>query len=422
MSRSARTARSTHIARAAATALVLALVAGVPAAALAADGRPAAAGSAAHHADGRGTLLSAVPVALLNRTKTDAYVESQGFDVPGARYATASYRITYRTIGTDGRPTTASGLVSLPVGGPRELRTVSYEHGTRAEKKGVASTDPDTADRAVAVMFAGAGFAAVAPDYLGLGTGPGHHPYMDIGTETSASLDMLRAARTFAAGHGRTLQRQVLVTGFSQGGVASMGLGRALQGGADPYFRLQALAPVSGPFDARGAELPAAFDGRLDPAIAAYYLGYFTTSWNRLYPLYGSTSEAFLPPYDRTVEQLFDGSHNDEEILGALPGDPRKLFTPAFIDTLQHPTGAFAEALRVGDSTCSDWTPRVPVRIFATETDRDVAIANSEHCQAQLRANGVHAPLLHAGEAGHMSSPFVAYPQILSWFEELRRG
>ncbi|MDJ0345920.1 hypothetical protein QMK19_35390 [Streptomyces sp. H10-C2] len=400
MSRTARTA---------ATALCIALLAGAPAA-------------GGHHAYGRGTLLSAVPVALLSRAETDAYVGSQGFDVPGARYATAAYRITYRTIGTDGRLTTASGLVALPVGGPRELRTVAYEHGTRAAKNEVASMDEGTADRGVAMMFAGAGFAAVAPDYLGLGTGPGHHPYMDIGSETTASLDMLRAARSLAARHGRTLDRQVLVTGFSQGGVAAMGLGRALQGGADPYFGLQALAPVSAPFDARGAELPAAFDGRLDPVIATFYLGYFTTAWNRLHPLYATPSEAFLPPYDRTVERLFDGRHNEGQIIAALPGDPRKLFTPAFLHKLNHPTGAFAEALRIGDSTCSAWKPRVPVRLFATETDRDVAIANTQHCQAELQVNGVHAPIVRAGGAGHLASPPAAYPQILRWFEELRRN
>ncbi|MFI2207540.1 hypothetical protein ACH47Z_44235 [Streptomyces sp. NPDC020192] len=52
------------------------------------------------------------------------------------------------------------------------------------------------------VMFAGAGFAAVAPDYLGLGLGTGLHPYMDIGSETTVSVDMLKAARAFEAEKG----------------------------------------------------------------------------------------------------------------------------------------------------------------------------------------------------------------------------
>ena len=46
-------------------------------------------------------------------------------------------------------------------------------------------------------LFASAGYAAVAPDYLGLGTGPGLHPYMDLSSEVTASVDMLDAGRRY---------------------------------------------------------------------------------------------------------------------------------------------------------------------------------------------------------------------------------
>ncbi|MFC5832793.1 hypothetical protein [Nonomuraea insulae] len=44
-------------------------------------------------------------------------------------------------------------------------------------------------DRAAALLFAGAGHAVSAPDYLGLGTGPGHHTYADPLKELLTALD-----------------------------------------------------------------------------------------------------------------------------------------------------------------------------------------------------------------------------------------
>nr|SBO90982.1 Lysophospholipase [Nonomuraea gerenzanensis] len=94
----------------------------------------------------------------------------------------------------------------------------------------------------------------------------------------------------------------MLVTGFSQGGHAAMALGKALRG--DPAYRLRGVAPISGPYHVRAAELPALLQDRLDPHSATFYLAYGTVSMNRLHHFYGSPSEVFRDP---AVEQLFDG-------------------------------------------------------------------------------------------------------------------
>jgi cephalosporin-C deacetylase-like acetyl esterase len=167
------------------------------------------------------------------------------FDARQAEYGVHAYRVTYGTVDVYGKVTTASGLVALPDCGRTELRAVSYQHGTRAARREVASVEEGTSDRAAVLLIASAGYAAVGPDYLGLGLGPGNHPYMDAASETTASIDLLRAARTVASQQHRRLDPRILVTGFSQGGQAAMALGRALQGGADPYLRLGALARLA---------------------------------------------------------------------------------------------------------------------------------------------------------------------------------
>lgn len=138
-------------------------------------------------------------------------------------------------------------------------------------------------DRRIAFAFASAGYAVSAPDYLGLGEGPGPHPYLDPSSEVTASVDALRATHALAERQGRRLDPEVLATGHSQGATVTMALGRALQEGADPRLRLGALAPISGPYDTSGS-IQTALSGRIN--LATGYLAYLTVSWNRLHHFY----------------------------------------------------------------------------------------------------------------------------------------
>ncbi|MFE9425950.1 alpha/beta hydrolase family protein [Kitasatospora sp. NPDC006697] len=366
----------------------------------------------------RGAVVSVTPLALLDARQATAGVRDAGFVTPPERGGVELERVVYRTVTPEGRPTTASGLVALPRDpGPRALTTVEYAHGTMAYR-GEAPSVADGPDRAEAVMFAGDGFAAVAPDYLGLGVGPGTHPYLDAPSETTASTDLLIAARQVEARHGMHDDGRVLVTGFSEGGAAAMSIGRALQHGQVPGYRLTALAPVSGPYDLTGSELPAALNGRLLGPDATFYAADLVVAWNRLHSLYGSPSEAFQAPYDRTVTALFDGEHTDAQVAAALPDRPQRLFTPAFLQQLQHPTGKFAQMFRMADSVCQ-WAPQVPVRLYDADGDRDVAPANTLACKAQLAHEGVDAPLVDAGATDHNGSAFASYPLIRTWFDAL---
>src|SRR5437764_1820023 len=166
---------------------------------------------------------------------------------------------------------------------------------------------------------------------------------------------MLRAARSYVTSHGRTVRHQVFATGFSQGASAALGLGRALQGGADPYFRLGALAPISGAYDFGGASVPSMLDGeliRLNPnpqlgaKIAVLYTAWMLVGFNRVHPIAGMPGQLVKAPYARTIEGLFDGHHSGDQVLSGLPGTVRELLTPFGMNVLRHPAGGLAAALR----------------------------------------------------------------------------
>ena len=353
-------------------------------------------------------------VGHFDREQVIAALAEVPFEGARARYGVRAYRIEYRTVGVRGEPSTASALVALPVQRRGRADTVVWTHGTRVGRADVASVSGDNVDRPAALLFATAGFATVAPDYLGLGTGPGAHPYAHVASEVTASMDALSAGRELARRQRQALSADVLVSGFSQGGPAAMAVGRSVSETAG--LRLRALAPISGVYDIIGTELPALFDGRVVPVIGAFYLAYWTLSSNATYGLYDSTAEVFRPPFDRTLPPLFDGLQDEAQIFPALPASAEELVTPEYRARLLHPEGALRRAVSENSTTCQ-WRPRVPVRLYAAPSDVEVPIANTERCAAQLRARGAAPEVVTLGDVEHLETPVVALPDVVDWFQ-----
>src|SRR5215472_16253487 len=383
----------------------------------------------------RGALVSVTPLRTLrDRAAVRAELTSGGFSARSAHYGVRTYRLVYRTVSAAGRPTTASGLLAVPIGGPRRLTAVSFTHGTEVYRGDAPSMQKHGFEPAPAYTYASAGFATADPDYLGLGTGPGPNPFMDVPSETTAALDMLRAARSYLTHHGYTLRRRVLVTGFSQGALAALGLGRALQGGASRWFRLGALAPVSGPYDLQHAEVPAVLDGELirlnpNPQLGAKYSvlypAYGLVAFNRLHGIYTAPAEVFQAPYARTIQQLFDSNHTGQQVINGTPGTLGELLTARGFALLRHPTGGLATVLRIDDSVC-DWAPAAPTRLYLATHDEQAVNANTWHCQADFAAMHRHVRVINLGtpeyqHSRHLGSNVAATARIVRSFSALAR-
>ncbi|MFI1995000.1 alpha/beta hydrolase family protein [Actinoplanes sp. NPDC020271] len=373
---------------------------------------------------GRGSLVSATPLATYDSpARVRDLLSAGGFADPITRYGVSLQRLVYRTIDPQGRPAVASGLLVLPLSTARHLRTVSFAHGTSVYRGDAPSVGEDTFLTGPAISFASAGFAAVAPDYLGLGSGTGPHPWMDVRSETSASLDLLRAARVFTARQGTGLDREVYASGFSQGASAALGLARALQEGADPWFRIAAVAPVSGAYAMRRVEIPAVFTPEVQPRLAAAYMAYLLTSYDRLHDIYRDPAEVFMPAYVG-IGDLFDAGHPGPEVLAGVPDTVDELLTDGGKALLRQPNDRFAAALREADSVC-EWAPRVPVRLYFSPGDEQAVTGNTVACRQSFATHGVRVPPVDVGVdtsySGmvHEGSELLAVSQIVRWFAGL---
>ncbi|UQA57200.1 alpha/beta fold hydrolase [Polyangium aurulentum] len=370
----------------------------------------------------RGILIGQKDAGVFTRKEAAARLRALGQDPASARTDVELISLVYSTVDERGAPTMASGLVALPRARSGPLRVVSYQHGTvplrmRVPSNIAALDDPEAiADtRATLALFAAAGYAVVAADYIGLGQSPlQRHRYMHAATEASACLDLLRAARAFSAKIGVEFEPGVFLVGFSQGGHATLALQRAIEAAHREELFVVAAAPAAGTYDMTRTFLQLL--DRHDPGIA-FHLAYVLTAYNAIYDVYGSPSEAFTAPYDAQIEGLYEGRHDPTEIGAVLPAKCRDLLRPAFIAETADPWHPLRRALC--DNDVYAFSPRAPVRLYASRADLDVPYENMVTAHRELKARGATVDLVDLGPEDHAGTLMRALPLAKAWFDTL---
>ncbi|WP_206510154.1 lipase [Rhodococcus sp. BGS-1C] len=132
-------------------------------------------------------------------------------------------RITYWTIGSDGRPALSTGAYFVPEGTAPEggWPVIGWAHGTsglddHCAPSLIGPTYPER-DRQYLAGWLGQGYAIAASDYVGLGT-PGLMPYLDGKTTAHSVVDSVKASRAI----DDSLSNKWVVVGQSQGGGAAI--------------------------------------------------------------------------------------------------------------------------------------------------------------------------------------------------------
>ena len=177
---------------------------------------------------------------------------------------------------------------------------------------------------------------------------------------------------------------------------------------------MRASAPVAGPFHLREVSFPQALTGKTQSH--ALYLAYVANSYSQIY--HRPLESLLAAPYVETVPALFDGSHTPEEIMAALPADPRKLFNSGFLDAYDKGKPHwFLAALE--ENSVAAWTPVAPVRIYYGDDDVDVNPEEARRTQAEMRQRGADVTAISVGPGDHNASALRAIPMAIRWFAEL---
>lgn len=329
------------------------------------------------------------------------------------RHGVDLYRIEYWTTNYDQSPVLASALFSVPRGAP-PTSVVSYQHGTNATRK-LTPSRPTLGEGVLgSAVFAGGGYLFVAPDYIGLGTSGEMHPYFNTKSMVASVVDCLRAAHACCDEMDVTWPGSVYLTGFSQGGHATVAVHKELERLNGPDLKLVASAPVAPPCDLDTTSFPFALENH-----GAIYLAYMANAYCRVY---GHPIESLLTAqYAESVPKLFDGEHKPEDFDAALPKDARELFTKEFLDAYdaKQPTWLLTA---IAENDIEPWACKAPMRLYYGSKDMDVSPVEEPAMVAKMTGLGDNASVVCVGEYDHNESVVRAIPFIRTWFDGLEPG
>jgi len=342
----------------------------------------------------RGQLVSQTELAPIPASTVSAIMNgysSSGLLGLSALYDVVAHKIVYKTPNANGELIEASGLVVAPVKGPgSKSPVISLQHGTLfldkapSNLQGAAGSAPEVSYADIALMFASQGYIVAAADFIGYGdTVDTLHPFVHANTLASTTIDMLRATKKMAATNALDLNGQLFLSGYSEGGYATLAAQRSLELDFPEEFPITASAPAAGPYDMTTTALAIASSSSL-PVPA--YVGFVMKSLDSAYGL-NQIDYFFQPAYVDAVNTSFDGTNSRSEIDALLTTVTADLFNASFLSSfLSGSETAFNAAL--SDNDIYDWTPTTMTRLFHGPDDVTVPYINTVITVAAMQLNG----------------------------------
>ncbi len=328
--------------------------------------------------------------------KTQAQLTAE-FNVPFIQYGAKFYKITYTTANLQGQTDTVSGLLTVPDNPSKVYPRLVYQHGTSGSKQDVPSVNVlNGGEGRIGWLFAGLGYVALMPDYLGLGVSADvFHPYVHAASEASVALDMLRALPEFASQTGVHVNDQLFITGYSQGGHAAMALHQVIETDLSDEFTVTAAAPMSGPYS-----IGDVMRGLILSNEVYYYPAYIPNtalSYQTAYGnIFGQLTDIFKPVYAAPIQQFYNGAIDlstlNDQLISLLVANegaciPTKMIQPATLaDVQSNPDHPINIALRAND--VYHWAPQAPTRLFYCMADDQVPFENSLLARDTMLARG----------------------------------
>jgi hypothetical protein len=329
-------------------------------------------------------------------------------------HGVALHRLVYTTRAPDGRPVAASGLVALPHRGGAPRGIVSWQHGTASLRTAAPSARDAVNGLLPAAVFAGHGYALLAPDYLGLGISEEPHEYYLAEHMAAVVRDFVVAAWAALRHHDVALRARLHLAGFSEGGHASLAAQRAIERDPVTGLPLVAVAPVAAPVDLPGLGMAGALAG--GSRYCSLYLAWIAKSYAAVYG--ERLTDVLRPEWARVVPEMFDGRHDGDSTVAALPADPRALLTEDFLDAYDSGAPHWFLAL-MAENSLLDWCPVAPVRSYFGTRDADVTPEQAAMAEARLGAGGAEVRAVCVGDVDHEGALERAAPLVRQWFDEL---
>jgi pimeloyl-ACP methyl ester carboxylesterase len=245
----------------------------------------------------------------------------------------------------------------------------------------------------VGALMATAGYTVVMPDYAGFGASTAPHPYVNrrLGYSVQGAI---MAARAAVLASGVSLRPETYLTGYSEGGYATMAGAWALQEVA--HTPATKIVPCDGAYSL--SEVMRLQMLSAEPIIAPHYLLYTASGYSAVEATMPPLADVLAHDWDDVAAAYFDGSRTNAEVAARVSASvpPVTMLTTQAADDLAGRTGAVFGLLQANDSW-TGWTSGTRPVFVHCRYDDVVPFANAE------AAVGVYGGTIH--EVGYV--PFV---------------
>jgi len=213
------------------------------------------------------------------------------------------------------------------------------------------------------------------------------HPYLDKESTIQTVTDMLMAVKELAANHlDIDVNNDLYITGYSQGGWATMQLQKAIEEDYTSEFNLKASSCGAGPYDLKYVN-----DYVLSQETypMPYYIGYIFNSYLNLGDITNPVSDIFKAPYDDRILTAYNGTKTGEEINALLTETTSDLFTAEFRST-SNTNSKFASVVSSLDkNSIPAWKTNIPMLMTHGTADTYVPEQISVNMYNDFLAKGV---------------------------------
>jgi hypothetical protein len=332
------------------------------------------------------------------------------------KYDVDIYDVQYVSHWHDGSEILASGLYFVPHGVGAAMPQVVYHHGTRLQKGRENNIDGESN---ICLGLAVDGYLVLKPDYIGLGYGEKFHLYQQYKSLGQSSVDFLYAARELNDSLGVKVNKQLFLTGYSEGGYAAIATNKLIQEQYSKDFPVTAASGNSGAYDMGGVQSEVMFKKYSNP----HYLPYILQGFNEVYRIVPDINFIYKSPYDSLLANAFDGSRRLKEIDKMLPEVPKDMIRDTFVELFKSdPNFGMRKAL--DDNSLCNWKPENPIQLCYCNADEQVTYRNSFAARDGMRKLGAkHITLRNGGRKyGHRKCALFASMYTKLYFDSFRNG
>jgi Secretory lipase len=312
------------------------------------------------------------------------------------KYDIKAYKIIYKTKNTDGTEIQASGALIIPTT-TDAVAMISQQHGTiRTDAQAPSNYQNGSEAYSIASIFGSSGYIIACPDYIGYGVSKSIvHPYEHRESLAQASLDMIRASTEFINKEKVNWSKKLMITGYSQGGFATMSLQKKIEEQFPTEFNLVASSCGAGAYNK--TQFMKDLMNTTTHGIAEYNQLYIwvTQTYNRVYGLNRLMNTYFKEPYATDI-QANGNNANVKVSINLAFADAMKKGVNDGTDT------KFLDAVK--DNDVFDWAPKTETQLYHGDADQQVFYNNSVAAEKAMKAKGGKVSLFTTTGGTHGST------------------